>query len=102
MKQIITAELEVVALGTGTTSMSKLVAEAVRAIKEMGIKYRITPMGTAIEADNLDIILAAVKNAHEAVLKSGANRVMTHVIIDDRKDKAKGIEEKVKSVELKL
>lgn len=102
MKQIITAELEVVALGTRNTSMSRHVAEAVRAIKEMGIKYQVTPMGTAIEAESLDIILKAAKNAHEAVIKSGASRVVTHLTIDDRKDKPKGIEEKVKSVESKL
>lgn len=102
MKQIITAELEVVALGTGSTSMSRHVSEAVRAIKEMGLKYQVTPMGTAIEAESLDTILEAVKNAHEAVLRSGAARVVTHLTIDDRKDKPKGIEEKVKSVVSKL
>ncbi len=102
MKQTITAELELVVLGTGSTSMSKYVADAVRAIRDMGVNYHVTPMGTAIEADNLDTILKAVKTAHEAVLKSGANRVVTHVTIDDRKDKPKGMEEKTKSVEMKL
>ncbi|PWB50129.1 MAG: hypothetical protein C3F06_13505 [Candidatus Methanoperedenaceae archaeon] len=43
---MITAELEIVALGTGNTSMSSHISEAVKALEKSGVKYQLTPMGT--------------------------------------------------------
>ena len=59
------AEISIVPLGTKTPSVSKYVARAVRILQqEKGIKYKLTPMGTIIEAD-LDRILSLVKKMHE-------------------------------------
>lgn len=102
MKSIITAELEIVAIGTGSTSMSGHVSDAVKAIEKLGIKYQLTPMGTTIEVDSIDDVFNAVKAAHEALTKSGVNRVVSHLTIDDRKDAPKGMEEKIKSVKTKI
>jgi len=102
MKQIITAQLEVVALGTGSTSMSAHISEAVKAIEKSGIKYQLNPMGTTLEGGSLDDIFRATKAAHEALIKKGINRVVTHITIDDRRDAPKGMEEKVEAVRSKL
>jgi uncharacterized protein (TIGR00106 family) len=102
MRSIITAELEIVALGTGDTGMSRHIAEAVKAVNEQGIKYQLTPMGTVLEAGSIDDIFLAVKTAHEALVKSGVKRVVTHLTIDDRRDSPKGMEGKVESVRSKL
>ena len=48
MKPIVTAELQIVALGTGSTSMISHISGAVKAIEKSGVKYRLIPMGTAI------------------------------------------------------
>jgi uncharacterized protein (TIGR00106 family) len=102
MKSLITAELEIVALGTGDTGMSKLIAEAVKAIDKLGIKYQLTPMGTVMEVATIDDAFRAVKAAHEMLVKSGVKRVVTHLTIDDRRDNPKGMVEKMDAVKRKL
>ncbi|MCZ7356749.1 MAG: MTH1187 family thiamine-binding protein [Candidatus Methanoperedens sp.] len=102
MKPIVTAELEIVALGTGSTSMSAHISDAVRAIERSGVKYQLTPMGTVLEASSLEDIFRAIRSAHEALVKKGVNRVVTHITIDDRRDRPKGMEEKVEAVRSKL
>lgn len=102
MKSLITAELEVVALGTGDTGMSRHIADAVKAIEKSGVKYQLTPMGTVLEAASMDDVFMAVKAAHEALVKSGVKRVVTHLTIDDRRDNPKGMEGKIEAVRRKL
>ena len=102
MKPIITAELEIVALGTGSTSMSPYISEAVKAIENLGIKYQLTPMGTVIEVSSIDEAFNTAKAAHEAVMKKGAKRVVVHLTIDDRRDAPKDMDEKIESVESKI
>ncbi len=102
MKSIITAQLEIVALGTGSTSMSSHISEAVKAIEKSGIKYQLTPMGTVIEVSSIDDAFNAAKSAHEALIKKGVKRVVTHITIDDRRDNPKGMIEKIEAVKSKL
>jgi len=102
MKPIITAELEIVALGTGSTSMSSHISEAVKALEKSGIKYQLTPMGTVIEVSSIDEAFNAMRAAHEAVIKKGVKRVVMHITIDDRRDAPKGMEEKIESVKSKI
>lgn len=96
------AEVSIVPLGTETPSVSQYVARAVKLLEqERGIKYELTAMGTIIEGD-LDRILAVVKKMHEEVFGEGVARVLTTVKIDDRRDKAQGIKEKVDSLKRRL
>jgi uncharacterized protein (TIGR00106 family) len=96
------AEVSVIPLGTKTASVSQYVARAVRALeREKYIKYETTAMGTIIEGD-LDRILAVVKKMHEGTFGEGVARVLTTVKIDDRRDKAQGMSEKVTSLKKKL
>ncbi|HMK54963.1 MAG TPA: MTH1187 family thiamine-binding protein [Methanobacteriaceae archaeon] len=99
---MICAELTIIPIGTGQTSLSKYVAAAVSALKETGIKYELSGMGTLLESEDPDELFSAIKSAHEAVFKVGALRAATSVKIDDRRDKDKGLNEKVKSVEDKI
>ena len=95
-------EVSVVPLGTKTPSVSQYVARAVKVLEqEEDMKYELTAMGTIIEGD-LDRILAVVKKMHEAVFGEGVLRVLTTIKIDDRRDKAHGMKEKVASVKKKL
>lgn len=95
---MIVAELSVVPLGTGSTSVSGYVKIALRELEESGLVMESTAMGTIIEAGDMDSLLEAVKRAHEAVFRSGAKRVVTSLKIDDRRDKEHGIESKLKSL----
>ena len=99
---MISAELTIIPLGTSGTSLSKYVAAAIAALDETGIKYQLSGMGTLLEAENPDELFDAIKTAHEAVFKEGVDRVVTSVKIDDRRDRERTIEDKVRSVEEKL
>ena len=85
--------------GSGLTSMGRYVAVAFKAIREVeGLKCEITPMGTVMEADRLEIVFEAVKAAHESLVCKGILRVQSTLIIDDRRDKPRNMKDKVNSV----
>ncbi len=92
-------EINIIPLGTKTPSVSKYIADALRVLeKEKNITYKLTAMGTIVEADSLDLLLSLAKKMHQAVLGEKIKRVVTTIKIDDRKDKKISIEEKVRSV----
>lgn len=78
--------------------MSKYIAEAIKLLEEKGVKYQLTPMGTIIEVGSVEEGLKIVGEAHELMFKLGVKRVVTHIKIDDRRDKERKMEDKVKSV----
>ncbi len=96
---MVVAEVSIVPLGTATASLSKYVARAITVLQSFeNIRVEVTSMATIIEAEDLDTVFEAVKQAHEAVFKMGVNRVLTQVKIDDRRDKKISIKSKVESV----
>ncbi|MHA2246572.1 MAG: MTH1187 family thiamine-binding protein [Candidatus Hodarchaeales archaeon] len=98
MNTKIIAEIVTFPVGEGT-SLSKFVKEAAKEIDNFeGIRVIHHPMGTVIEAESLDQIFDVTKRAHEAILKTGASRVLTHLRIDDRKDKSRRMEDKVVAI----
>jgi uncharacterized protein (TIGR00106 family) len=80
-------------------SMSEDVAQAVAALDDFDVAYETNPMGTVIEADDIDTLLAAVGAAHEAV---DADRVSTFLKIDDKRTSDDRAAEKVSAVEAHL
>ena len=96
---MITADFGILPVGSEGTDLGEYVSVAVQAIKDSGLKYELTGMGTQIEAQNLDELYEAIKIAQEAVFKVGANRVYTVIKIDDRRDKKdRGLKDKVATV----
>jgi uncharacterized protein (TIGR00106 family) len=77
-------------------SMAGEVAEAVAALDEFDVSYETNPMGTVIEADDVDTLLAAVGAAHTAV---DGDRVSTFLKIDDKRTADTTAERKVEAVE---
>ncbi|MFB6157130.1 MAG: MTH1187 family thiamine-binding protein [Haloferacaceae archaeon] len=80
-------------------SMAEDVADAVAALDRFDIDYETNPMGTVIEADDVDTLLDAVGAAHRAV---DADRVSTFLKIDDKRTGDRGADEKVEDVEAVL
>ena len=96
------AEVSIVPLGTGNTSLSKYVARVVKVLHaEPDIKYELSAMGTIIEG-NLGRILEIIQKMHEKVFDNEVNRVFTVIKIDDRRDKNATMIDKVESVKTKL
>lgn len=80
-------------------SMSSDVADAVAALDDFDVTYETTPMGTVIEADDIETILDATAAAHNAV---DADRVSTFLKVDDKRTVETTAEAKVRSVETHL
>jgi uncharacterized protein (TIGR00106 family) len=80
-------------------SMASEVATAVAALDDYDVDYETNPMGTVVEADDVDTLLAAVAAAHKAV---DGDRVSTFLKIDDKRTSDQRAAEKVEAVEREL
>lgn len=99
-KMKVIAELTYSVLGGEGTSVSKYIKKAVKIIDSFEeIKTLHHPMGTIIEADDIDTIFRVVKSGHEALFDEGIQRVITRLTIDDRRDKTRKMEDKVTAIE---
>ncbi len=95
------AEITIVPLGTGSTSLSQYVADVENVLKKYkDLKCELTPMSTIVEGE-LDRILEAVREMHETPFQKGAKRVSTRLSIDDRRDKSASMSAKIESVKSK-
>jgi uncharacterized protein (TIGR00106 family) len=98
MKASVIAELKVLPFGTPTASLSKYVRAVLDVVKkDKGVIYQVTPMATIVQGP-LTNVMALVQEIHEVPFKMGVNRVLTSVVIDDRRDKVITMESKVKAV----
>jgi len=82
-------------------SVSQYVGEVIQMIKESGVRYKLTAMGTIIETETIDEALAIVSKSYK-VLEPYSNRVYSSVKLDIRKGKSNRLEEKIKSIESKI
>ena len=95
-------EISVMPLGTGTPSLSRFVAGAVKILQaEKDVKYEMTSMGTNIEGD-LEQLLDLARRMHRSAFDAGAQRVVTTMKIDERRDQMATMQGKVASVEREL
>ncbi len=94
-------EVSIVPIGTGNTSISEYVARAIKVLKESGLQYELTPMGTIIYGD-LDEVLKVIKKMHDSCFVGNVARILTTLKIDDRRDRSVKPQDKVNSVIDKL
>jgi uncharacterized protein (TIGR00106 family) len=95
------AQISVVPVGTGSASISDYVVRALETIKQSGLKYELSSMGTSLEGDAA-AILEVVRQVHESCFEQGAVRVLTSVTLDDRRDKELTIDGKKAAVRAKM
>lgn len=80
-------------------SMAADVADAVDALDGFDVTYETNPMGTVIEAPDMDTLLSAVGAAHGAV---DGDRVSTFLKVDDKRTVGESAAAKVEHVEREL
>lgn len=90
-------EISVVPVGTDSPSISSYIAQACKEAKRNGIKFEVTPTATVMEGD-LPALLNVAQQMHEAAFRSGSQRVVTNIAIDERRDKDLHMEETVTAV----
>ena len=82
---MITCDFSILPGGTETTECKDYVTAAVQSIKDSGLSYQLTGMGTQIEADNLEELYSTIAKAQEAIFELGIDRVYTLIKVDDRR-----------------
>jgi uncharacterized protein (TIGR00106 family) len=96
---VATADLTVIALGRPDASASAYIAEIQRRLaRQDRVKYVMHAMGTSLEGSTADI-LAVVAELHAVPFDLGVPRVYTVLKLDERRDKAQTLEDKVASVQ---
>lgn len=93
--------LAVIPLGTGSASVGDYVADIQKNLEKSGLPYSLTDMGTTIEGSSKELLSLAAQLA-ELPFSKGINRVVTHISLDDRRDKKVGLGDKVTSVAERL
>ncbi len=82
-------------------SVSNYVSKIIKMIKESGLNYKLTPMGTIVEAESIEEITEIINKSYK-VLETDCNRVYSSIKLDIRKGENNRLESKVKSVEQKI
>jgi len=95
---MIISQLSIAPVGKDV-SLSKYVKTALNVLEKNNVKFKTNAMSTVIETEDLETLFKIVEEAHKAVLKSGAKRVITELKIDDRGDKNVTMKSKLKSVQ---
>ena len=100
---MITCDFAILPVGGETTECKDYVTAAVQSIRDSGLNYQLTGMGTHIEADNLDELYSAIADAQQAIFELGIGRVYSVIKIDDRRDvENRTLDAKVDTVEKML
>jgi len=94
-------EISVVPLGLGHPSVGDYIAAVVRYLESENIPHELTDMGTLVHGDPATLLRVALA-LHELPFQQGVQRVMTHISIDDRRDKEVFLGDKKKSVKARL
>jgi len=84
-----------------TQSKSAFVARVLDIVDKSGLEYQLTPMGTIIEGETVEEVLAVINSAYED-LQTDCDRVYSSIKIDYRKGPVGRLGKKVNSVEEKL
>jgi uncharacterized protein (TIGR00106 family) len=90
----------IVPMGVGV-SVSKYVAECEKILKEAGLTTMLHAYGTNIEGE-WDEVFTAVKKCHEKIHEMGVPRISTTLRVGTRTDRDQTMEDKIKSVQVKL
>lgn len=90
-KQILNVGVQVLPLAE---DVYQIVDKAIEAIQASGVKYKVGPLETILEGDDLDRLLEVAKTAHRVCLKEGARKVVTIIKVAESLEDT-SIEEKI-------
>lgn len=82
-------------------SVSGEVSRVIDMIRESGVPYKLTAMGTIIETEKMEDALAIVQKAYD-ILSGDAGRIYSSVKFDARSGKTGRLSKKIASIEGKI
>lgn len=84
-----------------TSSSSLYVSRIIKMIRDSGVSYKLTPMGTIVETNSIEHALDILSKSY-SLLEPDCERVYSVVKFDIRKGRENALEQKIKSVEDKI
>ncbi len=90
-------QITVIPLGTSSPSVGKYVIDVIQLLDSRKVEYTLNDMGTIIEGKPADLLLLAA-DIHNLSFNKGVDRVVTHIVLDERRDKTVHLDDKYKSV----
>ena len=94
-------EISVIPLGLGSPSVGDYVAELIKYLQREDIPHYLSDMGTVVQGEPQELLKMA-QALHELPFARGVKRVITHITIDDRRDKEVKLGDKTKAVKARL
>jgi uncharacterized protein (TIGR00106 family) len=82
-------------------SVSPYVSRIIKMLRESGLTYQLTAMGTLFETDTFEQALAVIQQAYTQ-LEPDCDRVYSTVKFDIRKGRENGMQGKITSIENKI
>lgn len=91
------AEIFITPLGTSDSTIREYIRALVPIVRASGLTYQLTAMGTLVEGP-VDQLLALTRALHDATFDAhlGAERVVTHLRLDERRGEPLTLEGKVR------
>jgi uncharacterized protein (TIGR00106 family) len=83
-------------------SLSAHVSPLIELIRESGVAYRLTAMGTLIESEQLDTALALVASCNQLLRERGCQRIYAAIKVDYREGPVGRLQGKIESIEQKI
>ncbi len=94
-------QITIIPLGTGSTSVGAYVADVQRLLEDRGVEFVLNDMGTVIYGTAADLLRLAAE-IHEQPFAAGARRVVTQIVLDDRRDMDRHVGDKCRAVRQRL
>lgn len=94
-------QLTVIPLGTNTPSVGDHVAAIQQLLRDEAVPCQLTDMGTVIEGEAA-FLLALAARLHDLPFADGVQRVVTQIVLDERRDKDVHLGDKAASVRSRL
>jgi uncharacterized protein (TIGR00106 family) len=94
-------QLTIIPLGTQTPSVGQYVAEIQQVLRREGVRHELTDMGTIIEGEP-QALLGLAARLHGLPFTHGVQRVVTQLVLDERRDKDVRLGDKTAAVQARL
>jgi uncharacterized protein (TIGR00106 family) len=86
-------QITIIPLGTKTPSVGEYVADVQELLAIRGVEFVLNDMGTVIHGEPSELLSLAAE-IHEQPFTKGAQRVVTQIVLDDRRDRERGLGDK--------
>ena len=90
-------QITIIPLGTATPSVGNHVVGVLELLEEKQVEYQLCDMGTVIQGTPVELLQLAAE-IHEYPFSQGVERVVTNIVLDDRRDITRNIGEKKEAV----